>query len=239
MSHDSLSTARNETAGTALDSVWVPSIANHPGVTVQLARGRLYAALKSVSAFACKDETRFHLNGVFVELEGKTLTLVATDGHTLGRAIVAVSADLSVTKRTALLSASDVASILKATKGKKADADQPTTITLSGPRKEESSKVLIVCGATSLECRPIDAQFPPYRQVIPTYDSEKRTPFVGFNPAYMSRACDAITDFGRDAYSSLGAEIQFGANALDPIMIQFDGRELGSFTAVVMPMRIK
>ena len=176
-----------------------------------------------------------------MELEGKTLTLVATDGHTLGRAIVAVSADLSVTKRTALLSASDVASILKATKGKKADADQPTTITLSGPRKEESSKVLIVCGATSLECRPIDAQFPPYRQVIPDHGknpADKRTPYLGFNPAYLSRACDAMADFGRDLYASRGAVMTYGKSELDPIRIEFDGLELGQFTAIVMPMRV-
>jgi DNA polymerase III sliding clamp (beta) subunit (PCNA family) len=220
--------------------------------TIGVTRDRLYSALKSVSLASCKDETRFHLTGVYLELDGKRLTLVATDGHTLHRAVIEVAIEVHAV-HSALLKSEDVSAILKAVKPKKAEQDQIVSVAFTeayvakGTRAElakphqptSKANVSIACGSTLLSCTPLDANFPPYRQVIPDFTrSGLQAATIGFNPAYLARACDAIKEFGRDAYSGIGASINYGQE-LDPIRIDFMGRELGEFTAVVMPMRIK
>lgn len=42
-------------------------------------------ALRGVSYCMCTDETRYHLNGVYLEREGDALWMTATDGHRLAR----------------------------------------------------------------------------------------------------------------------------------------------------------
>lgn len=113
-------------------------------------RGMLAATVHSI----CNDETRFHLNGVLVESDGKTLRMVSTDGHRLAKADrklkgPKLAAGVIVPKKGVL----ELRKLL--------DGAKEVELAIRSP-------FLFVKRAESmLAVKLIDAQFPPYGQVIP------------------------------------------------------------------------
>lgn len=103
----------------------------------------------------CTDETRFHLNGTLLECRDGTLRAVTTDGHRLAKAERTISGDLRIT--SALLrrkGAIEIAKLLAKSKG---------TCGIAATK----SHVWIKQGETVLVTALVDAQYPPYEQVIP------------------------------------------------------------------------
>lgn len=200
--------------------------------TIQIKRGRLLAGLKSVLPFVCQDDTRFHLCCISVEIVNpkETLRLVASDGHTLARAEVRTGdVDGSHMSQT-LLKSADAKTLIKTLACKRSESDQIVTLAVT------KRQITVRVGDTSLEFTALDATFPPYTQVIPTYSSKTAAPTVSVNPVYIARACDAIAAFGRGSDSARGASFSFGTSVLDPILVTFETPDLGTFLAVIMPM---
>jgi DNA polymerase III subunit beta len=105
----------------------------------------------------CKDETRFHLNGVLIEAFGINHTLVSTDGHRLVR----VKRDAATVHGTGILPAAAAAIVVKLLRS--CQAARAAIV---------KHKLHVSCldkDGGSWECsfKMIDAQFPPYEQVIP------------------------------------------------------------------------
>jgi len=103
----------------------------------------------------CNDETRFHLNGVYFESDGSTVRMVSTDGHRLSKVERTVpngpklSAGVIIPKKGLL----EIKKVLEA-----------------GPSCKLSIKtphLFVVHEDTAIAVKLIDAQFPPYEQVIP------------------------------------------------------------------------
>lgn len=103
----------------------------------------------------CNDETRFHLNGVFFESNGETARMVSTDGHRLSKVERAVpegpklSAGVIIPKKGLL----EMRKVL--------DAGGPCKLAIKTPN------LFLVSEDIALGVKLIDAQFPPYEQVIP------------------------------------------------------------------------
>ena len=118
----------------------------------------LCEALDAVAFSVCRDETRFHLNGILVESNGETLIAVSTDGHRLTKArrqwvgpaingIVPADGVREIRRMLAKVATCDVALV---------------------QGKDTSAKYLYVAaGNATLYVKMIDAQFPSYEQVIP------------------------------------------------------------------------
>jgi len=112
--------------------------------------------LKRVLPSICLDQTRFHLNGVFMESNGTRLRCVATDGHRLTRCDVepltcpVLASGVIVNAKGAKLASKMLG---------KGSADLAFTATHAFIRH---------VGQT-LACKLIDAQYPPYDQVIPKH----------------------------------------------------------------------
>src|SRR5262249_1950852 len=102
------------------------------------------------------DETRFHLNGVFFESNGKNARMVSTDGHLLSRFDRALRGGPALT-----------AGIILPKKGR-VDAKRAFDAA-SGPRDiaVNTPYVFLRAGEVALAVKLIDAQFPPYEAVIP------------------------------------------------------------------------
>ncbi len=101
----------------------------------------------------CKDETRFHLNGVLIECTGNTTRMVATDGHRLIR----LTADVAGPRIPgAILPAKAAKEIAKLLRG----ADVASWAL-------GKAHLFVRCGAWTVAAKLIDAQFPAYEQVIP------------------------------------------------------------------------
>ena len=112
----------------------------------------------------CNDETRFHLNGVLFESTGTTARMVSTDGHRLSKVDRALagapklSAGVIIPKKGLL----EIKKIL----------DGANTVRLA----VKTPHVFFAVDDIVLAVKLIDAQFPPYEQVIPK--DHKRTAVI-------------------------------------------------------------
>lgn len=208
----------------------------HPIATVLIERARLCAALRAVEEFMCKDETRFHLSSAFLEIESSPSTVVrfvATDGHTLARIVIPCTIEGTAPAAGMVIAHDSVRAAIKLLKCA-AKLGKASVALKVGPK----SIALHMPDGTSCPLRLVDAAFPPYRQVIPSYGHIKGGNSIGVNPAYLMRAGDALARLGREYSSACPAIMTLGAGAFDPILIEFTAPALGHATIVIMPMRV-
>ena len=103
----------------------------------------------------CNDETRFHLNGVYFESDGSKSRMVSTDGHRLSKV-----------ERTIANGPKLTAGIIIPKKG----LMEIRRVLEAGPSCKLAIKtphLFLVQDDIALAVKLIDAQFPPYEQVIP------------------------------------------------------------------------
>lgn len=125
--------------------------------------------LAAVEFAICQDETRFHLNGVFVEYDGAKLTCVATDGHRLAKAQREIS-------REGDFATSGVIVPARAVKQLHRLLGKGECHVALGKLGAHGVEVLAVkYGNTTICTKLIDAQFPPYEQVIPKNNARLMT----------------------------------------------------------------
>src|ERR1700677_2382010 len=125
------------------------------------------------------DETRAHLNSALFEWDGDVVRMVTTDGHRLSKMEVKVSGrQASATMLIPLKAIQELRRLSEDISGeaKEGAAKPQLQITQSG------SSAFFQAGGMTFAVRLVDAQFPPYSQVIPQ-QSEKlvrvpRAPFA-------------------------------------------------------------
>lgn len=116
-------------------------------------------SLDAVLFSVCKDETRFHLNGVHYENpDGERAIFVSTDGHRLSKATRTMS---GAPTKGVIIPAKAAKEISKLLAEGKRQGQCETAIHGHGPH------MFVRYGAVTLAVKLIDAQFPPYEQVIP------------------------------------------------------------------------
>jgi DNA polymerase-3 subunit beta len=116
----------------------------------------------------CKDETRFHLNGIRVEMRDGRIRMVTTDGHRLALVDRATALTTPAYTDGIILPAKAAKAITALLAGsKKRDALGTCQIALPNRKGSGVTHLFVRYGGTTLACKLIDAQFPPYEQVIP------------------------------------------------------------------------
>ncbi|WP_394834106.1 DNA polymerase III subunit beta [Pendulispora rubella] len=115
------------------------------------------------------DETRAHLNSALFEWEGDVVRMVTTDGHRLSKMEVKVegrqaSATMLIPLK-AILELRRLCDEIVPEQGK--DARAQIQITQSG------SSAFFQGGGSTFSVKLVDAQFPPYSQVIPQNSDKK------------------------------------------------------------------
>ena len=209
-------------------------------ITIQ--RGVLYRALRAVALFQCKDETRFHLSGVYFETSGRELRLVATDGHTLVMAqplATARGSDAGV-----ILAAADVAALIKAIKPLKWCESHELVLALrtgvhvSGIARADEPPL-------TWEARGVDSKFPPWRAVVPERvarpdrDTMLELPrLLGLDPRYLARAGEACVRFEEDPDHMRTLELAASADRYGPARFDYADPDTGDLCIVIMPMRL-
>lgn len=124
------------------------------GVTFSLPQADLAAMLQRSAFAASKDESRYFLQGVLFRVDGKSLTLVATDGRRLAkvsRKLPLKGADVSA------IVPSKTVTLLSRVLG----ADGEVEVTL------EPRQALFSVDGVSVLSRLVEGTFPNYEQVIP------------------------------------------------------------------------
>ena len=125
--------------------------ASYATVETQVLREMIDRTLFSV----CNDETRFHLNGVYFESDGSKVRMVSTDGHRLSKV-----------ERTIANGPKLSAGVIIPKKGllemkKVLETGASCKLAIKTPH------LFLVAEDIALAVKLIDAQFPPYEQVIP------------------------------------------------------------------------
>src|SRR5579859_1673102 len=103
-----------------------------------------------------QQDIRYYLNGLLMLVENRQLKLVATDGHRLAYASMAIEADLS--RQEAIVPRKTILELSKLL----ADSEEEVRIELS------ATQAAFSFGSVELVSKLVDGKFPDYTRVIPT-----------------------------------------------------------------------
>jgi DNA polymerase-3 subunit beta len=121
----------------------------------------LQSAIERVLFSVCKDSTRFHLNGVYFESNGRAGKLVTTDGHRLTKVEIDLPQITSVNAGTPFCSGKILPRKVCGEMIKVLSSKEPIGVLVT------KTHAWFRQGTTTIVGKLIDAQFPPYEQVIP------------------------------------------------------------------------
>jgi DNA polymerase-3 subunit beta len=181
------------------------------------------------------DETRASLNSALFEWDGDRVRMVTTDGHRLSKMELRVPGrQATATMLIPLKAIGELRRLADEAKteggkeagGKEGEA-QKVAITQSGPN------AFFVVGGTRFSVKLVDAQFPPYSQVIPqTSDRAIRVPRAPFADALR-----AVSLAASDRTGGVKLEVTSGAmritsespetgDGFDEISVDYSGAEV-------------
>lgn len=180
------------------------------------------------------DETRAHVNSALFEWAGERLRMVTTDGHRLSKMEVTVAgSSATATMLIPLKAIGELRRLADDARAERADskdkpADGPTvTITQSGPN------AYFDLAGMRFSVKLVDAQFPPYQQVIPKV-SERN---VRAPRRALAEALDAVRIAASDRTGGVKlttltgllrvtSESPESGNGFDELPVDFQGGEL-------------
>jgi len=175
------------------------------------------------------DETRAHLNSALFEWDGDTVRMVTTDGHRLSmmeqKVIGKQATATMLIPLKAVLELRRLCDELNAEGSK--DQKPEITITQSG------SSAFFQAGSTTFSVKLVDAQFPPYQQVIPALsDRSVRAPRVALAEALRAVSLAASDRTGGVKLSvapgvlRITSESPESGNGFDELPVDYTGPEL-------------
>lgn len=171
------------------------------------------------------DETRAHLNSALFECDGGKVRMVTTDGHRLSKMEISVE---GLSAKTAMLLPLKAVMELRRLAEEAADrGEEKVTISQTGPN------AFFEISGLRFSVKLIDAQFPPYEQVIPAVtDRAVRTPRSPFAEALRAVSLAASDRTGgvklsvADNVLKITSESPESGNGFDQITIDYAGPEI-------------
>jgi hypothetical protein len=180
---------------------------------------------RALLAFASQDQTRAHIacvhfdpgNGVACATDGHTMLRARNCGRSAHREAFSVPRDAFEQASRMLRKAGDELVV----SGGGAEVVLRAHGERSGPLGE-------------LRCRPVDGQFPPYNEVVPSAPPTRAVPVIGMNGDYLARIA-----LVQRAAESHACRLMLPADDLSPAVIETEGRsQPTTWTAVIMPCRV-
>lgn len=172
------------------------------------------------------DETRAHVNSALFEWAGQRVRMVTTDGHRLSK----MEATLEGTQATAtmLIPLKAIHELRRLADEAKAEKETPSVqITQSGP-----NAFFGVAGMT-FSVKLVDAQFPPYQQVIPAgSDKSVRAPRAQLMDALRAVSLAASDRTGGVKLTitqralRITSESPESGNGFDEVPIDYEGNDV-------------
>ena len=179
--------------------------------------------LKAAEVMSAKNDIRYYLNGVLVEVLDDEVRLVATDGHKMF--FLRKKHTISVPAR--LIVPNEVLALLKL---KKQSKYQRTAIISYG--ESERDKATLEYDGLEIGFRPIDGVFPNYDKILAEgFNPSGET--AHFNPAYFGDFQRAVAiAFGK----SSSHQVTIWPNGGKPAPVTY--RSETSFYGLIMPLRL-
>lgn len=170
----------------------------------------LHAINKTIFAVST-DDLRPAMTGVYVEMEKKGITFVATDAHRLVRY---ARKDVSCPEKNSFIIPRKPLNLLKSALP---DSDDEITVAYN------SNHLFVTHGDIELTCRLIDARFPDYKVVIPSDNPYKlRVNRNEFQAALRRMSVFSNKSTNQVALTISGRELQLAAQDVD---FSFEGNE--------------
>ena len=124
--------------------------------TLSLPQKHLRSLIKLAEFAMAQQDIRYYLNGMLLVIDKASLEAVATDGHRLSWASMAVTGDYA--RQEVILPRKTVLELSKLL----ADVDDPVTLDIL------ANQVRFRFGSVELVSKVVDGKFPDYNRVIPT-----------------------------------------------------------------------
>ncbi|MFT3773809.1 MAG: DNA polymerase III subunit beta [Minicystis sp.] len=172
------------------------------------------------------DETRPHVNSGLFEWVGDRVRIVSTDGHRLSKMEATVAG--SSATATMLIPLKAINELRRLADEAKVEKDATTvTITQSGPN------AFFTVAGMQFSVKLVDAQFPPYQQVIPQLsDRSVRAPRLSFADALRAVSLAASDRTGGVKLSvapgtlRITSESPESGNGFDELAVDYAGPEV-------------
>lgn len=173
------------------------------------------------------DETRAHVNSALLEWAGDRVRMVSTDGHRLSK--MEVTATGTSAMATMLIPKKAIDELGRLAEDSMSDKDGPAVVTIS----QSGPNAFFVIAGMTLSVKLVDAQFPPYQQVIPSVtDRLIRAP-----REQLERALDAVRIAASDRTGGvklttttdvlrITSESPESGNGFDEVSVDYTGPEL-------------
>jgi len=177
------------------------------------------------------DETRAHLNSALFEWDGDVVRMVTTDGHRLSKMEVKVSGRQA--SATMLIPLKAIQELRRLCDDALAEAPReagkeghPTQVQIT----QSGSSAFFQAAGTTFSVKLVDAQFPPYAQVIPqTSEKKVRVPRAAFADALRAVSIAASERTGGVKLALLKGTMRItsespeSGDGFDEIPIEYDG----------------
>ncbi len=131
----------------------------HGASYLGVAGADLARAIKRTAFAAAKDEGKFAMRGVLLDVQGDKLNLVATDGKRLAMSTIPATGDSPKTDKTSTLLPPKAMQLIA--NSIDPEATDPVKIWL------HSNDAVVQTEKASIYTRLVEGRFPPYRDVIP------------------------------------------------------------------------
>ncbi|WP_323011083.1 DNA polymerase III subunit beta [Paracoccus sp. (in: a-proteobacteria)] len=192
-----------------------------PQSAFQLPASRLATAIERVSFAISTEETRYYLNGIYldpVETEdGPALTAVATDGHRLGLQKMLAPEGAQYLKPI-IIPRKAVDTITKILKPLD---DEPAGLAIS------AHLLTLTAGSTVYSTKLIDGTYPDYTRVIPSGGDQKAT----LTAAALSAAVDRVITVAGER--SKAVKFSFGEPTRETLTLTVTNPDSGDATDTV------
>jgi DNA polymerase-3 subunit beta len=177
------------------------------------------------------DETRAHVNSALFEWSGDRVRMVTTDGHRLSKMEATVEG--SSATATMLIPMKAISELRRLAEEARSDKDadpasvKMVTISQSGPN------AFFSIAGMQFSVKLVDAQFPPYQQVIPTItDRSIQAPRAAFADALRAVSLAASDRTGGVKLSTaegtlrITSESPESGNGFDEVSVDYTGAEV-------------
>lgn len=198
----------------AVDFPIIPTI-DQPISTTELPLMQFKTAIAQVSIATGKIEQRPELNGLYLQLDGKNVTVTATDGYRLAEASLTLTQKAARQLKIIIPSeaADEVERVLAAAEG-----EPGATLTTT------ESQICLMAGSSRLTSRVINGDYPDY---LPLFPSQSATT-CRFDRSEFTRTVKAALLFSRAGASDI--KLATGVNEL---IVSAESSDVGTFRTTV------
>ncbi len=178
------------------------------------------------------DETRSHLNSALFECDGQRVRMVTTDGHRLSKMEFTVDrAEQQASMLIPLKGILELKRLCEEARGEVAKSDDADSLELM--MVQNGPNVFFHLGGFHFSVKLVDAQFPPYQQVIPDASERViRAPRLAMADALRAVSVAASERTGGVKVTLSAGKIRFESESpesgegFDEVPVEYDGPEV-------------